>query len=86
MTSTISSAQWLQYERDGFLRLGLLLNEAELGALQQRIDDLMLGRARVDYNRPLMQLDSDSGKYEEAGVQSRGFKGATLNYRKIQEP
>jgi len=39
----------------------------------------------VDYTKLLMQLDSDSGKYEEAGEQSLGFKGPTLNYRKIQE-
>jgi ectoine hydroxylase-related dioxygenase (phytanoyl-CoA dioxygenase family) len=45
----------------------------------------MLGRAKVDYSRMLMQLDSDSGKYEDAGAMSKGHKGATLNYRKIQD-
>jgi phytanoyl-CoA hydroxylase len=39
----------------------------------------------VDYDRMLMQLDSDSGRYADAGVQSKGFKGPTLNYRKIQD-
>ncbi|MCG3146614.1 MAG: hypothetical protein PCFJNLEI_00047 [Verrucomicrobiae bacterium] len=85
MTIFISAQQWAQYERDGFLKLGQVLNPAELHALQQRIDDIMLGKARVDYDRMLMQLDSESGKYEDAGVQSRGHKGATINYRKIQE-
>jgi ectoine hydroxylase-related dioxygenase (phytanoyl-CoA dioxygenase family) len=33
----------------------------------------------------MMQLDSSDGKYENAGEQSRGHKGATLNYRKIQD-
>jgi ectoine hydroxylase-related dioxygenase (phytanoyl-CoA dioxygenase family) len=32
-----------------------------------------------------MQLDSQDGKYEHAGVQSLGHKGSTLAYRKIQE-
>jgi ectoine hydroxylase-related dioxygenase (phytanoyl-CoA dioxygenase family) len=31
-----------------------------------------------------MQLDSATGEYGDAGDQTNGFKGATLNYRKIQ--
>jgi phytanoyl-CoA hydroxylase len=85
MTTYFTDAQWAQYERDGYLRLGRLLDDAELRALQQRIDDIMLGKAKVNYDRMLMQLDSDSGKYQDAGAQSKGFKGSTLNYRKIQE-
>lgn len=81
----ISSAQWAQYERDGFLKLGKVANSAEFAALQRRMDEIMLGTAAVNYDRMLMQLDSDSGKYEEAGPQTKGFKGATLNYRKIQD-
>jgi hypothetical protein len=81
----ISKAQWEQYERDGFLRLGQVASDAQLKALQTRIDDIMLGKAPVNYDKMLMQLDSSTGAYEDAGVQSRGFKGPTLNYRKIQE-
>lgn len=44
----------------------------------------MLGTAEVDYNQLLMQMDSTSGKYEDAGEQSKGHKGASLDYRKIQ--
>ncbi len=84
MTS-ISAEQWQAYERDGYLRLGKLLTAGELASLQLRIDDIMLGKAQVDYGRMLMQLDSESGKYEDAGPQTRGHKGATLSYRKIQE-
>jgi ectoine hydroxylase-related dioxygenase (phytanoyl-CoA dioxygenase family) len=32
-----------------------------------------------------MQLDSDSGNYADAGAQTKGHKGATLDYRKIQD-
>jgi phytanoyl-CoA hydroxylase len=81
----ISNEQWQQYERDGFLRLGRVLDGADLKALQDEIDAIMLGEANLDYSRILMQLDSETGKYEDAGVQSKGHKGATLNYRKIQD-
>ena len=82
---SFTEAQWRQYERDGLLRLGKVLNAADLRALQQRMDDIMLGRADVPYDRMLMQLDSETGRYEDAGEQSKGFKGATANYRKIQD-
>ena len=82
---TITDAQWQSYLDAGYLRLGRLLNDAALAALQKRIDQIMLGTATIDYARLLMQLDSDTGKYEDAGPQTMGHKGPTLNYRKIQE-
>ncbi|HVF84995.1 MAG TPA: phytanoyl-CoA dioxygenase family protein [Abditibacteriaceae bacterium] len=82
---TLTDEQWAQYERDGFLHLGRVLDADDLQALQTRIDDIMMGRANVDYNRLLMQLDSKDGAYENAGEQSKGWKGETLNYRKIQD-
>ncbi len=85
MSQLISDQQWEQFDRDGYVKLGQLLSEVDLQAAQQRIDEIMLGKARLNYDRMLMQLDSESGKYEDAGVQSKGFKGATLNYRKIQD-
>jgi hypothetical protein len=81
----ISDEQWQQYERDGFIRLGKVLSDTELTALQTRIDDIMLGKAPLDYNRLMMQLDSSDGQYQNAGTQSKGHKGATLDYRKIQD-
>lgn len=85
MSNFISEEQWNQYEQAGYFKLGKLLSDEDLAGLQQRINDIMLGRAAVDYDRMLMQLDSNDGQYENAGVQSKGFKGATVNYRKIQE-
>ena len=84
-TRNITDDQWAQYEDQGYLVLGKLLTDEDLAALQQRIDDIMLGTAKIDYDRILMQLDSSTGNYEDAGVQSRGWKGATLGYRKIQD-
>jgi hypothetical protein len=80
----ITDAQWRQYETDGFLKLGSVLTPEDLSGLQNRIDDIMLGRAKIDYDGLLMQLDSTTGEYADAGVQSNGHKGATLGYRKIQ--
>src|SRR5262245_60563885 len=81
----ISERDWKFYDDNGYLRLGKVLSDADLRALRDRIDDIMLGKADLDYNRVLMQLDSDTGKYEDAGEQSRGHKGASLTYRKIQD-
>ena len=81
----ISESDWKFYELNGYLRLGKVLSDEDLSALRTRIDDIMLGKADLDYNRILMQLDSDTGKYEDAGAQSRGHKGASLGYRKIQD-
>jgi len=85
MANQITPAQWQQYERDGYLVLGKLLSDEDLAALCNRIDEIMLGKAKTNYDRMLMQLDSETGKYEDAGAMTRGHKGATLNYRKIQE-
>lgn len=81
----ISDEQWVQYYRDGYIKLGKVLSDEELTALQERINAIMLGEADVDYDAMLMQLDSETGAYGDAGVQSKGFKGATLNYRKIEQ-
>ena len=80
----ISDAQWQQFEQDGFLPLGKVLSDPDLSALQTRIDDIMLGRAAVDTNRLLMQLDSSDGQYQNAPAQTMGHKTASLDYRKIQ--
>src|SRR5690242_9182840 len=48
MANLISAEQWAAYDRDGYIKLGKLLNDTDLHALQQRIDDIMLGKARVN--------------------------------------
>lgn len=61
------------------------MDDNEVAGLQTRINQIMLGEADVDYDKMLMQLDSETGEYGDAGVQSKGHKGATLNYRKIEQ-
>lgn len=84
MLKPVTDAQWKEYEELGYLKLGRI--EAPfLKRLQTRIDEIMMGKADVDYDKLMMQLDSETGEYGDAGTQSSGFKGPTLNYRKIQE-
>lgn len=85
MRTELTAAEWAQYEQDGYLRLGRLLDDAELQALQERIDAIMLGTADIDYSRVMMQLDRIPGETDGPGPQSRGHKQATLRYRKIQD-
>lgn len=74
----ITAEQWERFEEDGYLRLARLLEDTELEELRQRANDIMLGKADVNYEELLMQLDGSS-------AQTKGFKGATLGYRKIQD-
>ena len=84
MLQRLTDTQWDQYLREGYLRLGKCLTDAELTTLQERIDAIMLGTAPLDYDRMLMQLDSIPGQSDRPGPQTNGHKGATLRYRKIQ--
>lgn len=85
MTDALTESQWRDFHELGYVKLGRLLDDDALRAMQQRIDDIMLGKADVDYDRMMMQLDSETGRYDQAGAQTKGHKGATLNYRKIEE-
>jgi phytanoyl-CoA hydroxylase len=82
MNTQLTHEQWKTYEEQGYLKLGKVLTEMELAALAQRIDDIMLGTADLDYERLMMQREAGEG-YEQS-KQSMGFKGSTLNYRKIE--
>lgn len=84
-TDGLSDAAWQQFQRDGFLRLGRVATDSQLLELQTRMDDIMMGRADVDYDQMMMQLDRVDGPDSGPGPQSKGFKGATLSYRKIQD-
>ena len=80
----ITETQWAEFDTEGFVRLGKIAPDDTLHSMQRRIDEIMLGEADLDYDRMLMQLDSSDGAYDSAGEQTRGHKGKTLNYRKIQ--
>ena len=83
----VTSEQWEHFWRLGWVVLPadqVFSSRSELEALQSRIDSIMLGEARVPYDKLMMQLDSSSGSYDDVGAQTLGFKGPTLRYRKIQ--
>lgn len=82
MATELTDKQWEAFEEAGYVILGKLLADEELAALQDRINDIMLGKAKIDYSKLLMQREADdlAGQSE----QTTGSKGATLNYRKIQ--
>ena len=69
------------YEEHGYVRLGRLLDAADLADLQQRIDAIMLGE--IDCPGLDFQLDGDEAEYAKMPEVSPGHKGATLAYRKI---
>jgi len=60
------------------------VSNGELHALQRRIDDIMMGTAAVPYDRIMMQLDATTGQRKDLSNQTKGHKGATLAYRKMQ--
>ena len=84
LPAALGSADWRAFDAQGMVRIGRVA-EGTLTALRKGLDDIMLGLAEAPYDRMLMQLDSASGAYADLGRQTKGFKGATLNYRKIQD-
>lgn len=82
MPQHFTEDQWREYDTQGFLKIGRVLDDQELKAIQQRIDDIMLGRIR--YRDMMMQLDLGGG-YDNTAPQTRGWKGETLDYRKIEQ-
>lgn len=82
MDRIIGDEQWWTYHQKGYLRLGRLLSDQELASLQKRIDDIMMGK--VQYEGMMMQLDLGGG-YDNTAPQTVGFKGPTLEYRKIEQ-
>lgn len=84
LPNQLSEQQWKTFQEQGYVHLGKV-DAVELAALQQRIDDIMMGTADIDYDRMMMQLDRADGPGSKPGPQSPGHKEASLNYRKIQD-
>jgi len=76
---------WNLFDETGILLLGQVVPDEMIATMQSRIDDIMLGHADVDHSIMLMQLDSTDGSYDSAGPQTKGHKGARLDYRKIEQ-
>ena len=50
----LTDAELSTFEEQGYLRLGKVVEDGEIEALCERIDDIMLGKIR--YDNMLMQL------------------------------
>jgi polysaccharide pyruvyl transferase WcaK-like protein len=77
----LANDRWWQFEQQGYLRLGSVLDASQLAALQQRMDDIMLGRIR----NPALQFQLDTGgRYEDLPDAVAAPTTVTLAYRKVQ--
>jgi len=56
---TLTEAQWLQYDRDGYLVLDAAASPEELASLNQRLTQIMMGEVQYG-EKLLMQLDPSS--------------------------
>ncbi len=81
MKKHISEAQWGEFYRKGYLKLGRTLEEQDLADLQARIDEIMLGQ--IDTSKFSMQLDG-GGDYSNFKSTKMGCQESTTKYRKIQ--
>ena len=78
--SNFSETDHVFFAEHGYLRLGQVLSAGALKDLQQRIDDIMLGRVRYK-NMRLQYYDEDSGKLQR----TMGNETASLSYRRIDD-
>jgi len=78
----LTDQEWLEFDKKGYFHLGQTLSDQELSHLRQRLDDIMLGK--IQYNNLLMQLDPGQSYGDQVqSEQTTGWKGETLDYRKI---
>ena len=79
----ITPAEWQLLEEMGYVRLGVVLTEAEIDRLCQRIDQIMWGTIRYPGMR--MQLCPSALGSEKMSRFSPQHKGSSLKYRKIEQ-
>jgi hypothetical protein len=70
------------FAEHGWARLGRVLDDDGLAALQRRAHAIMLGE--VVYPGLFFQIDSDSGRYEDL-TYGKGWEGPSLRYRKVEK-
>jgi ectoine hydroxylase-related dioxygenase (phytanoyl-CoA dioxygenase family) len=76
----LTPEQWTHFHDHGYVILRSFLSGSELSVLQGEIDNIMLGGG-AKYANLMMERDADD---ESEIVFSTGFKGATLDYKRIQ--
>ena len=70
------------FAREGYSRLGRVIDDETTAELGARVDDLML--ARVRHEGMFFQRDSETGRYEDLSF-GLGWQGPSLDYRKMEK-
>ncbi len=73
MTPLIPEDKWAQFFRDGYVILDKVLSDEDIAVLNKRLDEIMLGQARMPYERMRLQREGMTGW-------KMGFHGAGLDY------
>src|SRR5438045_2886720 len=81
--SVLTKQQREQWEQEGYVPLGQVASDAEIAALRERMDAIMLGQAPK--GGIWFQLDSETGEYGDLRFGDGSFQGPTLAYRKIEQ-
>jgi alpha-ketoglutarate-dependent taurine dioxygenase len=76
----LTQEQWTHFHDHGYVIVRSFLSGSELSVLQIEVDDIMLGGG-AKYANLMMELDADDESEIEFSI---GFKGATLDYKRIQ--
>ena len=85
MNNLISENQWADFDEHGYVKLGNVVEADTIEHRGQRINEIMLGQAELNYDQIPMQEDADPDAYETPQPHTQGHKGGHLNYRKIQK-
>ncbi len=81
VSDEISNSDWEFYLENGYVILPNKLPSSTMDSMREELDDIMLTGKNSE--KLIMQLDSKTGAYADAGEQSLGWKGSTSDYRKI---
>lgn len=79
----LTADELAHFMREGYVRLGRVADAQQIEALQQRIDDIMLGKVR--YDDMYLQLCRTLELPEGMKGTTRTHQLATLKYRKIMD-
>lgn len=71
------------YNKNGYVELGKIINDKDLNKLLERTTDLMMGIK--SYSGMFFQMDSNDGNYKNLDTKSEKFIGPSFRYRKIKD-
>lgn len=79
----ITDAHFQSYEEFGYCIFKDYVSPAQVEAMRQRIDDIMMGK--IVYEGMFFQKDPATMDMNAAGKKDLTFDGASINYRKIKD-